>query len=414
MAVPPPTPPGNSPMMAPPGAPPKLPTPPGVPGAPVGQPGKMGPPQPNAKGVAGPPKAGGKPGEPAEGEEVFAPTLTFWQQSWVQNLLPFITSLAAHAAILIIGIVATAAATGNLGKIAEVFEEQTIIPESQMSETTPGGVPNVGTGGDPMKQAMQEEDPNKGSDAGWASKEGPNLDPAATGGGSDSNEAGAAVIGGFGGMGSGAGIGGGKGGGSGAGTGDGGPLARFGQPGGGAIGPKGPVFGNGGNARKIVFICDATGTMINKFASLKDQLAKAIAGLKPVQSFNVVFYYDGSKFSALDNNQLLPATPDNKRKAFAFLDGITTTGTTDPIPAIEVAFKMAPQLVYFLSDGEFNNVKTYEEVTAAMDRSNKENKIKVNTILFDGFEEKAAEVMQSMSTKTGGKYVHVKESDLPQ
>ncbi len=113
--------------------------------------------------------------------------------------------------------------------------------------------------------------------------------------------------------------------------------------------------------------------------------------------------------------ELVVANPQNKQKMRQFIETFQVVGKgTNPLPALRLAFQQKPQLVYFLSDGEFNNVKSYEEVTAAMDRSNKENKIKVNTILFDGFEEKAAEVMQRMSTKTGGKYVHVKESDLPQ
>ena len=34
----------------------------------------------------------------------------------------------------------------------------------------PGGVPNVGTGGDPFKQAMQNTTPEGGTPEGWASK----------------------------------------------------------------------------------------------------------------------------------------------------------------------------------------------------------------------------------------------------
>ena len=76
------------------------------------------------------------------------------------------------------------------------------------------------------------------------------------------------------------------------GTGDGsGALAMFGTPGGGGIGPKGPVFGNGGNARLITFVCDASGSMINKMASLKDQLNKAVVGLRPIQSANTITWF---------------------------------------------------------------------------------------------------------------------------
>jgi hypothetical protein len=85
-------------------------------------------------------------------------------------------------------------------------------------------------------------------------------------------------------------LGSGNGGAQGSGEGDGtGALAAFGTPGGGGIGPQGPVFGNGGSARTIVFVCDCTGSMINKIAQLKVELSRAVQNLKPIQSFDIVF-----------------------------------------------------------------------------------------------------------------------------
>ena len=82
----------------------------------------------------------------------------------------------------------------------------------------------------------------------------------------------------------------------------------FGTPGGGGIGPKGPVFGNGGNAREIVFLCDATGSMLNKMATLKDELNKAVVGLRPIQSFDIIFYQD-VKVEQFQKT-MVPATPE--------------------------------------------------------------------------------------------------------
>ena len=73
--------------------------------------------------------------------------------------------------------------------------------------------------------------------------------------------------------------------------------------------------------------------MLNKMATLKNELQKAVEGLKPIQSFNIIFFQD-QKCVALDNSSMVPATPDNKRKAYAFLDNVTTSGTTDPIPGL--------------------------------------------------------------------------------
>ena len=98
-------------------------------------------------------------------------------------------------------------------------------------------------------------------------------------------------------------------------------------------GPHGPVFGHGGNARKVIFVCDATGSMLNKMPTLKQQLENAIHDLKPIQSFNVIFFYDGPKLLACDPEHMIMATPANQQKVQAFLDNVTPTGQTDPFPA---------------------------------------------------------------------------------
>lgn len=420
-----PLPPMPQPIPRPPGA--GMAPPPGVPGAPL-PPGARGPmPMPGARpGMAPPPGAPGAPGAPGqpgqpgpgpEGEEM-GPALGFWQLPWVQNVLPFVVSIAAHAVIIAGGLYFGHQVMVAIEKAKQpVFEEQTIIPEATLAEnTTPGGVPNVGTGGDPFKQAMQDQVPDAGTPEGWASKAGPSLEVTASGGGSGDGEM-TSVIGlGMGGVGGkGRGVGGGSGDGGGSGTGDGsGPLAMFGAPGGGAIGPKGPVFGNGGNARKITFICDSSGSMINKFASLKHELTRAISGLKPIQSFNVIFFSDG-KAITFNEAGLVPATPENKAKAYKFLDDVTTTSTSDPIPGLEIGFRQRPELMYVLTDGDFpDNAKVLAKIRE-LNKPTDGKVVKVNTIAFVSDKDTDTQFLDMLSTvakENGGIFKHVAENEL--
>jgi hypothetical protein len=402
--VPPNVPPGMKPV-----APPLVPS----------APGKAGmPPLPAAaaKGALPPgAKAPAIPAVPGEADPLeHVHPAGFWQQPWVQNILPFVTSLSVHAGILIIGLL--------IWGVAKVIatpphQDQTIIPDSQMVDAgPPGGVPNVGLGGDPLRQAMQDKDPTQGSKDGWADKKSPNVDLSAAGGGSgdDAQVIGPGQLSGFG---SGKGNGGGHGDGAGGGSGDGGgPMAMFGTPGGGGIGPKGPVFGNGGNAREIVFLCDATGSMLNKMATLKDELNKAVVGLRPIQSFDIIFYQD-VKVEQFQKT-LVPATPEIKRKAGTYLEGVTSEGTTDPIPALEAALKLKPQLLYFLTDAaDFPDTKA---VTDTIAKYNKDNKIKINTILF--VEDKTEHeknldsegLMKGIAEKSGGRFRWVEMDAIQQ
>ena len=110
---------------------------------------------------------------------------------------------------------------------------------------------------------------------------------------------------------------------------------------------------------------------------------------------------------------MLSATSENKRNAFKFLDNVTSTGQTDPIPALQLAFKQQPDLIYLLSDGGLDdNLRTNKEVTDEIDRLNPGHKVKVNTIMFDSYQEEAEAVMTKIAKDTGGKYRYVKESDL--
>ena len=256
-----------------------VPPPPKVP-KPVPAESKDAPPAPGAPvpaAAAGPaPADAPAPAEPESNQ----PVITFWQQPWVQNVLPLATSISLHGAIIILGLLTV---TAYKVIIKAPHEEQVIIPDSTLAEQgPPGGVPNVGLANDPFKQAMQDKSPDGGTPAGFAEKKGPDVSLASASGGATDADA---VIG----MGPGGGFkGSGKSGSAGGSTGEStGALGMFGTPGGGAIGPRGPVFGHGGNAKTIVFISDGTGSMMEKLDVLKHEISKAVDGLKPIQSFNV-------------------------------------------------------------------------------------------------------------------------------
>lgn len=429
MATPPPAPTANKVKpMAPPAVPPapgKGPPPPLPPLAKAGAPGAPGTslppaikaPQPLPPGVKPALGKDGKPLVDAQGRPVYVDAQGnpvqiaeeqhddhvhpqgFWQQPWVQNVMPFVTSLTIHAAILIFGYltfrVIDQVANGRK------TEDQTIIPDSTLSDNAqPGGVPNVGTGGDPLTEARQDTDANNAKQDGWAQQQGANTVPTAAGspdeGNGDMSDGPMSKSGGPRGI----------PGGNSDGDAGGGPLSPFGAPGGGGIGPKGPVFGSGGNAHQIVFVCDATGSMLNKLATVKDEMNKAIAALQPIQSFDIVFYQDKNKVEFKPS--MVPATPDTKRQAEQFLEGVIAQGTTDPIPAIELALKQHPQLMYFLTDAA--DFPDPDGVLNAIQKNNADHYTHINTILFvtDRTEHEKNQdseaFMKKIATETKGKF----------
>ena len=337
--------------------------------------------------------------------------LSFAQKPMVQNVLPFVTSVAVHLGIVIIAWVLW----DNRGVIQRVIEEQIIVPDAAIVEGADvGGIPNPGLGGDPTRAAAQDITADTTASDSWADRKSEALQANLMGGGE--TESTADTIIGVGAAGSTSVQASGQGsGGASDGTGQ---IAPFGVPGGGGgIGPKANFVGISGNARRVVYVCDATGTMLGlKFKLLQKQLYKAIDILKPIQGFNVVFFKGGDSDAEWSNpfaEELVVANPQNKQKVRQFIETFQVVGKgTNPLPALRQAFAQKPQLVYFLTDGEFDNVVGYAQVLAEVRKLNADKSVKVNTIAFMSADEKAEQALQTMARENGGRFVKVSDRDL--
>ena len=343
---------------------------------------------------------------PGENDETVPQS--FWQIPFVQDILPFINSLLLHIGLIALGILTYKPAQ----VMVQASKEPVIIPDATIIENAEvGGIPHPGLGGDETRDAAQDQFKDIPPDStGIANKPSTSLQMALVGGGGGDNDDNAIAVGASGGaFGKGTGTGIGSGTGVGSGTGDGGgPLAPFGIPGGGGgIGPKSPFMGVSGNAMKVVYLCDSSGSMMNKFDTLRQELRKAADTLKPIQSFDIIFFSEDN-FVALDK-QLMLATPEVKRKAYDFLDKTAPHGSSDPIPGLKAAFATQPQLIYMLTDGDFpNNAQMLEELR----KLNKDKKVKINTIAFADRGEEYEKMLKQVADENGGLFKFVSDTDL--
>lgn len=162
---------------------------------------------------------------------------------------------------------------------------------------------------------------------------------------------------------------------------------------------------------RIVFICDASGSMLNKFASLRLQLQRAVNALRPTQSFNLIFTREQDCTRLAPN--LIRATPKNMQEAETFLeDKVTPRGETNPMPAIEAAFAQQPDLIFLLTDGDFPDNRA---VLKRIRELNHAAKVPVNTIAFVGEADTDTDffnLLQQIADATGGHHKLVKENEL--
>jgi hypothetical protein len=165
-------------------------------------------------------------------------------------------------------------------------------------------------------------------------------------------------------------------------------------------------------AEKIAFVCDASGSMLNKFGALRRELDNAVHGLQAGQSFNIVFFQDQS-FKAFDE-KLVMATPDNKLKAAAFLaDKIVPRGEADPIPGLEIAFQQEPRLIYLLTDGDFSDNAAVLRRLRALNRA---HEVRIDTIAFVAESDIATDftkLLEQIASENGGICKRAYVTDLP-
>lgn len=335
----------------------------------------------------------------------------FWQQPFAQYVLPFMSSLIFHIALIVIAVLALAVHQAVNEPERRV---QNIIPDSEIfTDGPPGGLLHPGLGGDDTRDAFQDMFPDVAPDSpGLAERPGPSLLPSLAGFGENQSEgADLIAIGPGGGRGTAVGLG--------TGTGDGsGLLAPFGNPGGGAgIGPRSNFLGLGGNARRIVYVCDASGSMLNMFDLLRIELRRSIDRLAPVQSFNVIFFQD-TGFLAADRTGLMLATPANKQRTYDFLERTFPRGETNPLPALELAFAQKPELVYLLTDGDFSGPGN-DAVVAWCKARTADGKVKINTIAFIPRESREnpqdleyVKALRQIAEDSGGRFRHVTDDEM--
>ena len=175
----------------------------------------------------------------------------------------------------------------------------------------------------------------------------------------------------------------------------------------------GQPSGDLGEARKIVYVIDASGSLIDTLPFVIDQLKIAIMQLKDHQSFTVIFY-QGDKTIEAQPAGLKHADTATKRKVAMWADPrsgqIVPAGRSHPIPAIKQALRYQPDLILLLSDNitgsgqyEVNQANLVEQITRVNTR-----KTKINTIQFL-YPDPLAKIgmqptLELISLETGGTY----------
>lgn len=185
-------------------------------------------------------------------------------------------------------------------------------------------------------------------------------------------------------------------------------------------------FGAKGSAHRIVFVVDASGSLIDTLPFVLQELQRTIVRLSPVQSFAVIFFRGANVFPKRSVIEAPPmgmtiATPKNKDETIHWLipRHIQAGGRTNPLAALRRAMRYRPQLIYLLSDNitgsgayQLKQKKLLSEIKAV-----NTIKAKIDTIQFlyrDPLDRLPGrtDTMKLIAKQTGGRYKFVSSQQL--
>ena len=184
---------------------------------------------------------------------------------------------------------------------------------------------------------------------------------------------------------------------------------------------KASFFGTGGNAKRIIFLIDASGSLIDTLPFVLVELKEKIQQLSDQQQYTILFF-TGQGPLEVPPAGMKKGSADNKARTIEWISqagfNIPVGGRTDPIPALKKALAYRPEMIFLLSDNITGSGR-YEidqsNLLNEIERANRD-KTQINTIQFLYPDPLAAQgrqgTLEKIASQTGGQYKFVDAKEL--
>jgi hypothetical protein len=163
--------------------------------------------------------------------------------------------------------------------------------------------------------------------------------------------------------------------------------------------------GSAAGARKIIYVVDRSGSMIDTFAYVQAELKRSISALRRSQKFHVILFNAGEPLEN-PSKRLVSAIDAHKEQFFEFLDTVVARGGTRPEAAMRRALAMEPDLIYLLSDG----VDFRPSLFQRLDEWNKQRRVRIYTIAY--LDQTGSELLERIAREHNGEFKFVSEDEL--
>ena len=160
---------------------------------------------------------------------------------------------------------------------------------------------------------------------------------------------------------------------------------------------------------RYVFVVDGSKSMNHPYhgpaksrlGRVKVELWRTIYRMSAEQKFFILFF--NTRAVPMPATALRSGGAEGQTDLFNWTAHVRADGRTDPQEALLMAVRLQPDVIYFLTDGEFN-YKVVREVSEANFGG-----IKINTISLG--DDSAARFLEEMATRNGGSYRHIVEEE---
>ena len=161
-------------------------------------------------------------------------------------------------------------------------------------------------------------------------------------------------------------------------------------------------FGSNAKGMKFVYVVDASSSMNHphdseartRFNRLKIELVKSILSLNGNNDFYIVFFNENP--IPMPARSMQPAYPAVRKRYLQWAAKMRANGKTDPRRALSLALKLNPDVIYFLTDGNF------EYKIDRFLRKMAQNHTAIHTFAFGNRE--AEEALKALAAANGGDY----------
>jgi phage FluMu protein Com len=165
----------------------------------------------------------------------------------------------------------------------------------------------------------------------------------------------------------------------------------------------GKPFARTRGLQNMVYVVDRSGSMINTFDKVRDEMYTSIGNLEPNrQLFHVILFASGTPLEPADK-RLVPPTGEYIRTVSRFLAQTTPSGPTDPLPALARAFDVLDKaqggkVIMLLTDSQFPDG---EKVLQLIRQRNAKKDVSIYPFLYGDRTKEAEDTMRKIAEENG-------------